>query len=44
MSKDWIEAGMGSGDTWKPENDGDTIVGKYIVKKENVGLKLVEQE
>ncbi len=38
MSKDWIEAGMGSGDTWKPENEGDTIVGKYIVKKENIGL------
>ena len=35
---DWKEAGGNSGDSWKPENVGDTIMGSYIGKKENVGL------
>lgn len=34
---DWIESGQ-SGDTWKPENEGDSIIGRYIAKKENVGM------
>ncbi len=36
--KNAVEAGGGSGNSWKPENAGDTIIGTYIGKKENVGL------
>lgn len=32
-----IEAGNGSGDTWKPENAGDVIFGTYKAHKSNVG-------
>jgi len=35
---DWTEAGSGSGDTWKPENEGDSITGLYKTRKENVGI------
>ena len=34
---DWIETGT-TGDTWKPEKEGDTIQGVYKAKKENVGI------
>lgn len=34
---DWQEAGN-AGDSWKPENEGDTIQGVYIAKKEDVGI------
>lgn len=34
---DWTEAGTG-GESWKPENEGDTITGLYTQKKENVGI------
>ena len=34
---DWQEAGSNSGETWKPENEGDTLTGLYTAKKENVG-------
>lgn len=34
---DWTEAGNG-GESWKPENIGDFIVGTYKQKKENVGV------
>lgn len=41
MSKDEfadaIEAGNSSGDSWKPENAGDTIFGTLKSRKENVG-------
>ncbi len=36
--KDWQEAGSGTNETWKPENEGDTIQGLYQSKKENVGV------
>lgn len=32
-----VEAGSGSGDTWKPENEGDTLVGTLKAIKTNVG-------
>lgn len=35
---DFIEAGSGNNETWKPENEGDTIQGLYTAKKENVGI------
>lgn len=38
MSDDFIEAGSSTGETWKPENKGDTIQGLYTAKKENVGV------
>lgn len=34
---EWKEAGM-AGDSWKPEAEGDTIQGIYVMKKENVGV------
>jgi len=34
---DWLEAGSGNGDTWKPENVGDTITGTLKQVKTNVG-------
>lgn len=34
---DWQEAGQ-NGDSWKPENVGDTIQGLLTEKKENVGI------
>lgn len=34
----WIEAGSNTGDSWKPENEGDTLIGVLIGKKENVGI------
>ncbi len=35
---DWTEAGNAGGESWKPENAGDTIMGTYKSKKENVGV------
>lgn len=34
---DWQEAGSG-GETWKPENVGDSIQGLLTAVKENVGI------
>lgn len=40
MSTDdgFIEAGSNSGDTWKPENEGDSITGMLTTVKNNVGV------
>lgn len=32
-----IEAGSGSGESWKPENEGDVVFGTYRAMKTNVG-------
>lgn len=32
-----IEAGNSSGESWKPENAGDTVFGTYKAQKNNVG-------
>ncbi len=34
---EWKTAGN-AGDSWKPENKGDTVQGIYKAKKENVGI------
>lgn len=34
---DWTEAGN-AGESWKPENEGDTITGTLKQTKENVGI------
>lgn len=34
---DWIESGS-SGESWKPEKEGEEIIGRYVAKKENVGI------
>lgn len=35
---DFIEAGAGNTESWKPQEAGDTIAGLYTQKKENVGV------
>lgn len=35
---DFIEAGSSTGETWKPENAGDTIQGTLKTTKTNVGV------
>lgn len=34
---DWTEAGSASDETWKPENAGDSVTGKLVKRRENVG-------
>jgi len=36
-NNNWTEAGN-TGDAWKPEQEGDTIQGKYIAHKTDVGM------
>lgn len=36
-TQDWVEAGNG-GETWKPENVGDSITGTFKAVKTNVGV------
>lgn len=35
---EWVEAGMSSNESWKPENEGDKIIGVYVRTKGNVGM------
>lgn len=37
MSDNWTEAGSASDETWKPENAGDSVTGKYVKVRDNVG-------
>lgn len=37
-TNDWVEAGSGSGETWKPENEGDSIIGTLTAVKSDVGI------
>ena len=33
----WIEAGSNTGDSWKPENEGDTLIG--VLKYHLIGFQ-----